>query len=354
MEIINAVREGDQDAVQRWFQDNPDAAANQLVSLGVSAAHWAASGADAQILRELLTRIPELKDSRDASDGATPLHWAAQDGRTASISCLLQFNANLFAVDGSGETALHYASMNGHLECARVLVRAGGAKLVGMASDDGNTALHLATMNRHMRTMAVLLQEGGANPNQPNKFGQSPLSIAQSKRDQELLSYFDPEKMVLLERIESLTEDNAVLEQRLQLLVHEKETEIKKTMHAYKQITSLESDLMVANQRAAEAEERLKRGELQYLQLQQQLEATLAEMQKQSTLVSSLQQQLIAAQQLQHNSLAQHIPPQHQTQSFFPERVRAAEARFCQGIVGHIAADVGRCWHGNTGFKNAH
>jgi hypothetical protein len=242
--------------------------------------------------------------------------------------------------------ALHYACMNGHLECARALVRAGGPKLVGIASDDGNTALHLAAMNRHMRTIAVLLQEGGANPNQPNKFGQSPLGIAQSKRDQELLAYFDPEKMVLLEKIEVLAEENIVFEERLKLLVHEKEIEIKKTMQAYKQVSALESDLAAANQRASEAEERLSRGEQQYFLLQQQLQATQTEMQKQNILVSALQQQLISAQQIQHNALAQQIPMQHQTQSFFQNEVRSTLRWLCAVKLSlrHIlvcAAEVG-------------
>lgn len=52
----------------------------------------------------ILSRFSELKDARDASDGATPLHWAAQDGRSENIDCLLRHSANLFAVDSSGET----------------------------------------------------------------------------------------------------------------------------------------------------------------------------------------------------------------------------------------------------------
>lgn len=43
MEIINAVRDGDSPSVRRWLDENLDMAANQLISLGVSAAHWAAS-----------------------------------------------------------------------------------------------------------------------------------------------------------------------------------------------------------------------------------------------------------------------------------------------------------------------
>lgn len=49
MEVINAVRENEIETVRQWFRENPDAEPNQLVSLGVTAVHWAASGASLEV-----------------------------------------------------------------------------------------------------------------------------------------------------------------------------------------------------------------------------------------------------------------------------------------------------------------
>jgi hypothetical protein len=87
MEIINAVREGDHEAVRQWFQENPDAAANQLVSLGVSAAHWAASGADLQVCPGSISREYLILDKR-ASVIAASVGWRiAPAGRCLISPC---------------------------------------------------------------------------------------------------------------------------------------------------------------------------------------------------------------------------------------------------------------------------
>lgn len=204
---------------------------------------------------------------------------------------------------------------------ARLLVIAGGQKLVGIASDDGNTALHLATMNSHFRTIALLLQDGGANPNANNKFGQSPLAIAQAKRDKELLAFFDPEKVVLLERIATLEEEAGAMREREMVLTNEKELEIKKTMHVYKQLAALEQELVSANSRAVELSMRLKKGEQQYNEVLLRMESMQGELERQTQLSSSLQAQM--------QSAPPATAPSQSTESYFGNEVRVPTLLRC-------------------------
>lgn len=219
--------------------------------------------------------------------------------------------------------------MNGHLDCARALVRAGGPSLVGITSIDGNSALHLATMNGHVRTIALLLSEGAANPNLPNKFGQSPLSIAQSKRDKELLAYFDPEKMVMLEKIANYAEDQLQMEQRLKLLAHEKEVEIRKTMETFKVVQAMEEQLNAANQRVAELSGTLTRGEQQFNELQQQVQSLTRELDLKNQKCQILEQQLhlantnIATMGLQQQ---QQMAAPNQAHTFFQNEVHGSNS----------------------------
>jgi ankyrin repeat protein len=67
------------------------------------------------------------------SDGATPLHWAAQEGMDTNVSLLLAAGAQIFP-DSNGETALHSACMNGHLSSAKLVTQHFGPTLVNSGS----------------------------------------------------------------------------------------------------------------------------------------------------------------------------------------------------------------------------
>jgi len=83
---------------------------------------------------------PGCVHQRD-SEGATPLHWAADRGHQASIDVLLQHGVDLNACDHDGMTPLHYAALAEQKGCF-MLLRSAGADPT-CRSLDGQTAEEL-------------------------------------------------------------------------------------------------------------------------------------------------------------------------------------------------------------------
>src|SRR5881397_1148056 len=138
--------------------------------------------------------------------GTDALMWAAEQGHSEIVKLLLDNGADVnaeskiirpvrrnglgFARPGSdgkpsvepmgGLTPLLFASREGSLETARVLVDA-GAK-VDKTSFDGSSPLLVAVQNGHYEIARFLLDHG-ADPNQANTKGWTPLYLAVTNRD---------------------------------------------------------------------------------------------------------------------------------------------------------------------------
>jgi hypothetical protein len=80
---------------------------------------------------------------RPASDGATPLHWAAQEGHAGVVQLLLRAGAGVNRQDGDGRTPLHCAAWRGQGEIVEILLNTGADP--GMRSKSGETPLHEAS-----------------------------------------------------------------------------------------------------------------------------------------------------------------------------------------------------------------
>ncbi|KIJ69086.1 hypothetical protein HYDPIDRAFT_123159 [Hydnomerulius pinastri MD-312] len=90
-----------------------------------------------------LVAIPGgIVNCADAGSGRSPLHVAAINGSTASVSCLLESGALVHLRDTLGHTALYYAARQGHEEIVDTLVSA-GANLGGMEYEAGYAELAL-------------------------------------------------------------------------------------------------------------------------------------------------------------------------------------------------------------------
>lgn len=114
--------------------------------------------------------------------GNTSLHFAAENGDTASIMALVEAGADVGAkFGGIGHTPLHLAALSGHVASIKVFLNA-GAK----SEWDGRTPLHFAAGGGGIDSVEALL-EAWANPNVPNKDGDTPLDVAERHNHTEVI-----------------------------------------------------------------------------------------------------------------------------------------------------------------------
>ena len=97
-------------------------------------------------------------------------------------------NENVVPVDYQNDglnTALHYVSANGNVECIRELLRRGARSL---ANGSGNTPLHWAVQNKQLDATAELLANlPGCDVLQKNDFGRSSLTEAFETNEERIL-----------------------------------------------------------------------------------------------------------------------------------------------------------------------
>lgn len=62
MELTNYVREGDIEALTKWFEDNPSPSNDEITNGGVSIAHWAASTEHTEVR---ILNTPQLLETSD-------------------------------------------------------------------------------------------------------------------------------------------------------------------------------------------------------------------------------------------------------------------------------------------------
>lgn len=100
-----------------------------------------------------------LEESFDATQagilGITPLHGAAQQGRTEMIPSLVKYNANVNARDLVGGSPIYYAATLGHTEAVKLLIDANSDLSISTYLD-GKTPLDTAVENDHHACAALL------------------------------------------------------------------------------------------------------------------------------------------------------------------------------------------------------
>jgi ankyrin repeat protein len=212
--LFIASSKGNLDIFRLLLAHNADAFVHD--NRGSTPLHLAAMRGHLEVSHSLI----ELKADINALDdeGLAPLQRASQGRHERHwdiIQLLLDHGANLNACDKSGNTALHFAASEGHLEAARMLLERGadvnsqndeglaplqrasqgqheghrdiirllldhGADL-GARDNSGNSALHFAAFEGHFE-VAHLLLERGADVNSQNGEGLAPLQRASQGR----------------------------------------------------------------------------------------------------------------------------------------------------------------------------
>ncbi|KAJ0029074.1 hypothetical protein NQD34_004071, partial [Periophthalmus magnuspinnatus] len=103
-------------------------------------------------MEELLSVV-----SADVTDlkGFTPLHFAAAQGHSSSVSALLSSMAQVNAVSSGGVSALSLASESGQTHCVRLLLESGADRYI--STTDGCSPLHATVRSGNLELLRLLL-----------------------------------------------------------------------------------------------------------------------------------------------------------------------------------------------------
>ncbi|XP_029160561.1 ankyrin repeat and death domain-containing protein 1A-like isoform X4 [Nylanderia fulva] len=138
-----------------------------------------ARGSNVSVVDYLAEAVESLNGEATDCTGATALHHAAISGHPGVITALSNIpRIVLDATDKKGQTPMHYACAEEHLEAVEVLIGLGVN--VDAQDNDGNTPLHVATRTRHTG-IAQLLLKAGANTELTDAEGFTPLHVAASQ-----------------------------------------------------------------------------------------------------------------------------------------------------------------------------
>ncbi|XP_074645482.1 ankyrin repeat domain-containing protein 16-like isoform X2 [Tubulanus polymorphus] len=143
----------------------------------------AARGGHISVLRILVEHGARI----DAEDklGRRCLHIAAESGRQAALSCLIQeYNVDINTPSRVGQTALHYAAKEGHAALVSHLMRNGSD--VEKIDRNHRAALHLASGGQHSECVELILLQSTVD--KPDINGSTARSLA---RNSQVISVFD-------------------------------------------------------------------------------------------------------------------------------------------------------------------
>lgn len=119
-----------------------------------------------------MTSLPSSSTGRKGSNGNTPgeisritvrqtanVHDVAKKGILGDLEKLLASNANLLNdTDQFGQTPLHIAAFEGHLDLVELLVVSGAS--LSTQDKNGWAPLHCAASNRHLHIVERLIVAG--------------------------------------------------------------------------------------------------------------------------------------------------------------------------------------------------
>ena len=145
----------------------PDNEGHTLLSLAACRGHRA--------VVELLIETKNVKVDSVARYNRTALHWASLKGHIKVVKLLLKKGADVNVVAESRQTPLHEASGNGHVEIVELLLKKGTD--INVANNYRQTPLHLASENRHVEVVKLLLEKW-ADVNMADDYRQTPLHLA--------------------------------------------------------------------------------------------------------------------------------------------------------------------------------
>ena len=166
-------------------------------------------------------------DAKDSS-GCTPLLIASQYGHPDLAAFLIQRGANPSAVDGSRDTALHWAAYKGSVEvCGMLLHLLGVEGLLDAQDAFGQSPLHLASLRGNADTVRFLMEEAGSLDERSGGLESAVVGRVGSKTNKSnRASFFYPRKLLsMMDKEDKTPRDLAIKKKKLgcELLLQEYE-----------------------------------------------------------------------------------------------------------------------------------
>ncbi|KAM4601065.1 inversin isoform 2-T3 [Polymixia lowei] len=142
---------------------------------GRTAFMWAAGKGSDDVIRTMLTLPPHIDINMADKYGGTALHAASLSGHVSTVRLLLERGAMVDSLDVRKHTALFRACEMGHRDVILTLIK--GSARVDLVDVDGHTALHWAALGGNAEVCQVLM-ENGISPNVQDQAGRTPLQCA--------------------------------------------------------------------------------------------------------------------------------------------------------------------------------
>lgn len=152
---------------------------------GESAVHMTASAGQLTVMTILLENGGDPNATSASIDGEqTPIHKAVAADKPEMVQLLISYGGNPNTPNASQELPIHLSSELGHMECTKVLIKAGA--LLEEKDSKGQTALCSAVVGGHSDVSRLLLCHG-ANVHVEDAHYHSLLHIAALKDNAELI-----------------------------------------------------------------------------------------------------------------------------------------------------------------------
>ncbi|XP_067860997.1 inversin isoform X2 [Heptranchias perlo] len=142
---------------------------------GRTAFMWAAGKGSDDVLRTMLSLKSDIDINMADKYGGTALHAAVLSGHVSTVKLLLEFGAQVDAMDVMKHTPLFRACEMGHKKVIQTLIK-GGAR-VDLIDQDGHSPLHWAALGGNADVCQILIQNL-INPNVQDYAGRTPLQCA--------------------------------------------------------------------------------------------------------------------------------------------------------------------------------
>ena len=139
---------------------------------------------EAEIVEFLVQRGASL----ELEDGQhfIALHYAVMGGKIRNITLLIELGANVLKRGIGGDSVLHLAAQNGHMEAIRPLLEHGVSV---QRYTEGTTPLMLAAGNGHLETIKLLLKNGASLHSRDDKDLWTPLHYAAVKNQTDVVKF---------------------------------------------------------------------------------------------------------------------------------------------------------------------